>query len=95
MTLWAAPERRQHLTSLRDAVYDVGLRRRVATREQIIHELAPTLFGRYITSEYARVIRELVSAGLIDRATPTGIEPREELRFVEPDQGSLLTRAIS
>ena len=95
MTLWADQEERQHLTDLRDAVYKVGRRRRVATREQIIHELVPKLFGQYITSEYAKVVRELVSAGLIDRRTPTGIGTREELRFVEPDQGSLLNQAIS
>jgi len=51
---------------------------------------APKLFGRYRTSEYAHAIRDLVRAGLIERSTPTGIEPREPLRFVEPAQGSLL-----
>ena len=95
MTFWTEQEERQRLTDLRDAVHEVGLRRRVATREQIIHELAPKLFGRYVSSEYAKVIRELVTAGLIDRPTPTGIKPREEPRFIEPDQGSRLSRAIS
>jgi hypothetical protein len=95
MTLWGDQEERQHLTNLRDVVYEVGLRRRVATREQIVHELAPKFFGRYITSEYAKVIRELVSTGLIARATPIGIGPREDLRFVEPEQGSLLSQAMS
>jgi len=91
MTLWAADEARQRTTDLRDAVHGAGLRRGgVATREQIIHELAPKLFGRYRTSEYAHAIRDLVRAGLIERSTPTGIEPREPLGFVEPAQGSLL-----
>jgi three-Cys-motif partner protein len=91
MTLWAADEARQRITDLRDVVHATGLRRGgIATREQIIHELAPALFGRYRTSEYAQVLRELVRAGLIDRSSPTGIEQREPLHFIEPAQGSLL-----
>lgn len=90
VTLWADQEARQRLTDLRDAVHAAGLRYGSASREQIIHELAPKMFGQYRTSEYAKVIRELVREGLIDRATPTGIEPREPLRFIEPAQGSLL-----
>jgi hypothetical protein len=38
----------------------------------------------------AKVIRELVTDGRIDRANATGIEPHEPLRFVEPAQSSLL-----
>ncbi len=91
MTLWAADEARQRLTDLRDAVHAAGLRRGgVATRVQIIHELAPQRFGQYRTSEYALVIRQLVKTGLIDRSTPSGIGAREPLGFVEPAQGSLL-----
>ena len=93
MSLLDEYDKRQHLTNLRDTVYEVGIRRQVASSQDIIHELAPKLFGQYITSDYARVIRELVVAALIDRATPTGIKPQEELRFVEPDQGSLLNQA--
>jgi hypothetical protein len=35
----------------------------VGRRVAIIHDLAPQRFGRYISSEYAEVIRELVTAG--------------------------------
>lgn len=91
MTLWGDQEAIQRMTDLRDTVHAAGVRRGgVATREQIIHELAPKLFGLYTSTDYAKVIRELVADGRIDRANPTGIEPREPLRFVEPAQGSLL-----
>jgi three-Cys-motif partner protein len=90
MTFWADQEAIQRMTDLRDAVYAAGLRRGTATREQIIHELAPKLFGLYTSTDYAVVIRELIAAGRIDRGNAKGIEPRESLRFIEPAQGSLL-----
>lgn len=91
MTLWADQEAIQRMTDLRDAAHAAGLRRGgVATREQIIHELAPKLFGLYTSTDYAKVIRELVADGRIDRASAKGIDTREPLRFVEPAQGSLL-----
>jgi three-Cys-motif partner protein len=90
MTLWQDQEARQRLTDLRDLVHAAGLRLGNATREQIIHELAPKHFGLYTSTDYAKAIRELVSLGLIARGSSTGIEPREQLQFVEPAQGSLL-----
>jgi three-Cys-motif partner protein len=90
MTLWEDQDARQRLTDLRDAVHAAGLRRGLATREQIIHELAPKHFGEFTSTEYARAVRELVNTGLIERENAVGIEAREPLRFVEPAQGSLL-----
>jgi hypothetical protein len=90
MTLWEDQDARQRLTNLRDTIHSAGLRWSTATREQIIHELAPKHFGEHTSTEYARAIRELVNMGLIERDNATGIEPREPLRFVEPAQGSLL-----
>jgi three-Cys-motif partner protein len=90
MTLWEDQEARQRLTDLRDAVHSAGLRSGTASREQIIHELAPHYFGQYTSTHYAKAIRELVTLGLIERETSVGIEPREPLRFIEPAQGSLL-----
>jgi three-Cys-motif partner protein len=90
MTLWEDQEARQRLTDLRDSVHVAGLRHGTATREQIIHEMAPKHFGEYTSTDYARAIRELVKAGLVERANAVGIEPREPLRFVQPAQGSLL-----
>jgi three-Cys-motif partner protein len=90
MTLWEDQDARQRLTELRDAIHAAGLRRSSATREQLIHELAPKHFGEYTSTEYARAIRELVSMGLIERESAVRIEPREPLLFVQPAQGSLL-----
>jgi len=89
MTLWADQEARDRKTRLRDAVFAAGLARGIATREALIHELAPQQFGRYTTTEYSEVLRDLVRDGRIERANATGIEPREPLRFVPPAQGSL------
>ena len=89
MTLWHRRDERRHLTDLRDQIYAAGFAAGTASREELIHELAPKLFGLYPSTDYAKVIRELVQAGLIDRATATAIEPREPLRFIEPPQTSL------
>jgi three-Cys-motif partner protein len=90
MTLWHHDDERQHLTDLRDRIFAAGRERGTATREQIIHQIAPEAFGRYTSTDYAKAIRELVGLGLIDRPHAKGIEPREPLRFVDPPQASLL-----
>lgn len=69
MTFSVDQETIQRMTYLRDAVHAVGLRRGTATREEIIHELAPKLFGLYTSTDYAKAIRELVRDGLIARPT--------------------------
>ena len=89
-TLFQDDEEREALTHLRDRVYEAGLRRGTASTLELVHELCPELFGRYLRSEYAKVVRELVDRALIDRSSPRGIDERELLRFVEPPQGSLL-----
>lgn len=76
---------------LRDLIHEIGLAKGVLTRQQIVHTLAPRLFGEYRTSDYAKAIRELVSNGGIDRPSSKGIEDKEELRFVPLAQQSLLT----
>jgi hypothetical protein len=88
MTLWQDSEERQRLTDLRNRIHATGLASGRASREDIIHKLAPELFGLYNSTEYAKAIRELVQVGLIDRPTAVGIEPREPLRFIEPPQAS-------
>jgi three-Cys-motif partner protein len=90
MTLWHHDEERQHLTDLRDRIFDFGRRQRTATPQEVIHELAPQMFGLYRTSEYNKAIRELVQAHCIDRANATGIDSRERLTFIDPPQTSLL-----
>jgi three-Cys-motif partner protein len=90
-TLWAEEEERQHLADLRDSVHSSGVRKGLATPEEVVHELVPTLFGKHTSTDYAKVIRELVNVGLIKRADAVGIAPREALKFVEPAQGSLLS----
>jgi three-Cys-motif partner protein len=75
---------------LRDLIHEAGLAAGTATRQQIVHTLAPRLFGEYRTSDYAKAIRELVASGGIDRPSPKGIEEKEELRFVALAQQSLL-----
>lgn len=94
LTLWHETEERQRLTDLRDRLYAAGLQRQTATREELVHELAPQLFGQHLRSEFARAVRELVETGLITRASSAGIEEREPLRFVEPPQGSLLSQEL-
>lgn len=89
MTLWHHDDERQRLTDLRNRIFAAGLAAGTASREQLIHELAPQLFGLYTSTEYAKAIRELVQVGRIDRPNATGIEPRESLRFIEPPQTSL------
>ncbi len=89
LTLWHDHDARQRLVDLRDRVYATGLAAGTASREQLIHTLAPQLFGRYTSTEYAKAIREVVQAGLIDRPNAVGIEPREPLQFIEPPQTSL------
>lgn len=89
MTLWHDDAERQRLTGLSRRIFDAGITAGMASRDEIIHKLAPQLFGLYTSTEYARAIRELVQAGRIDRPSATGIEPREQLKFIEPPQTSL------
>jgi hypothetical protein len=85
--------RHQELTAgsgeLRDRIHALGLQLRVATPQELTHEIVPTLFGEYRTSDYNKAIRQLVSHGGIDRATPTGIKDNEQLKFVDLPQASL------
>ncbi len=90
MTLWYHDDERQHLTNLRDEIHRTGLARGGMSRERLIHELAPRLFGLYTSTDYAKAVRELVSANLIARPDAVAIEPHEVLSFVEPAQTSLL-----
>jgi hypothetical protein len=75
---------------LRDLVHRTGLAAGAITRQQIVHILAPRLFGEHRTSDYAKAIRQLVDSGGIDRASSKGIDDHESLRFVSLDQQSLL-----
>lgn len=90
MTLWHEQEERQRSTNLKDQIYAEGKRAGAITREQLIHRLAPQHFGRYTSTYYAKMIRELVNEGLIDRPTAKSIGLRESLGFVESPQGSLI-----
>jgi three-Cys-motif partner protein len=75
---------------LRDLVHRTGLVAGDITRQQIVHLMAPRLFGKHRTSDYAKAIRQLVDSGGIDRASSKGIDDHESLRFVSLDQQSLL-----
>ena len=74
---------------LRDKIHALGLQVGVATPRELLHTLAPSMFGQYRTSDYNKAIRQLVTIGCIDRRTPTGIKETEELRFLELEQASL------
>lgn len=90
LTLMADQETRARESALRDSIQAYGLQRGTATPEEIVHALAPERFGRFTNTDYAKRIRELVSEGAIDRPNSKSIDRREGLRFVTPDQGSLL-----
>lgn len=90
--LFAHSEAQVRALELRERVHRVGLELgEEATREQIVHRLAPMQFAKHTNPDYAKAIRELVAEGLIDRETPKGIDEREPLRFIPPSQGSLLS----
>jgi hypothetical protein len=90
MTLWHHEHERQRLTDLRDRVFAVGRAAGTATRERLVHEIAPQQFGLYTSTDYAKAIRELVNLGCIDRPNAVAIKDREPLRFIDPPQTSLL-----
>lgn len=90
LTLWAEQETPARMAELRDAIQAYGLARGQASRREIVHALVPARFGVYTTPDYARRIRELVTDKAIDRPTSKGIKEQEQLRFIRPDQGSLL-----
>jgi three-Cys-motif partner protein len=94
MTLWQHDEERQHQARLRERIFSAGRAAITITSEDLTHELAPQLFGLYIAKDYAKAIRDLVEAGLIDRASARGIKPDEPLRFIDPPQGSLFGLAV-
>jgi three-Cys-motif partner protein len=89
MTLFQHDEERQHQADLRDRIVATGRAAGTTTSEELAHELTPQLFGLYVSKDYAQAIRDLVDAGLIDRANTRGIKPDEPLRFMDPPQGSL------
>lgn len=90
-SLFAASEEDVRKARLYDAVMAEGLRRGSVTPENIIHHLAPKMFGEYETKEYNAAIRRLVNDGIIVRLDSVGIKPREMLKFMPPSQSSLLT----
>ena len=91
LDLLASSDEKVRARELRDRVHQTGLALAAeATLEQIIHHLAPRLFGKHTRPEYAQAIRDLVREGLIDRDSPKGVGDREPLRFIVPAQGSLL-----
>lgn len=88
--LFSDQEERQRLTALRDHIEALGIKQRFMTPQEIRHLTTPERFGRYSTTDYAKAIRELVAAGVIERANAVGIKDEEHLHFIEPPQGSLL-----
>jgi three-Cys-motif partner protein len=90
MNLLADNEEREKLTALRNAIEALGIERGTITLDEIRHTLVPKRFRLHAHNDYAKAVRELVKAGVIERDTPTGIKDDEPLTFVPPAQGSLL-----
>lgn len=89
MTLWHHDEVRREEALLKGAIYEEGLSAGSISRVDLELRLAPRNFGRFVASDYAKRIRELVAEGLIDRANAKGIADHERLEFVVPAQVSL------
>lgn len=90
VSLFEDQEKGMRKAKIRDAVLAEGLSRGSATPEELIHALAPRMFGEFKRSEYNAAIRALVNERLIVRNDAVGIKPRERLKFIPPAQSSLL-----
>lgn len=86
---WKRDERSRQRAALREEIHRYGLELGVVSPLDIYLRFSPEHFARWETHDYDECLRELVTAGGIDRASAKGIDAREKLRFTPIAQGSL------
>lgn len=87
--LFDQPNSEAKISMLRDLMLAEGRSKGPCSVNELMEWITPNHFGEYTTTDFKKVVRALIDAKEIDRATSTNVTDYEKLAFVEPPQSSL------